>query len=485
VKKNLLFAFIAFTFIASCTKISNTEIGNGLIPAIDGVATGDTTIDVNTFNVLLDSIRVSKYQEMVLGNIDNDPLMGKTKAIINAEFKPTYFPYYYEVSNKIDPTTLKDSLKLDSVVLVLGYQGLWGDTTNPINLKVYEISQTSFLKTDSVYSNNSSMNIAGQIGGVTIADPRKLKDSIFPFQEAAANQIRIPLTTAFGLKLLKEYDSSNVYQSEAQFSSTFHGISIVPQTGSNTLLRVSLTDTNSKVALYYKYTKRDGKGDSAVVKYFRTGATAGASNNIIRNRAGSQANTYLSNPATDKDSLLFLQAGPGNYIRIKTPGLSAVKNRVIHRAELIMEQESDNINLDSIYTAPNLFLCAVQANDSAYRFYVPYDVSLGQGGIASNLGSFGGYINYKIAPNGRRVASYSFNISRYVQSIITRGESIFDLYLFAPVNDYVYSGNGTTGEYQISTTAFNAPACGRVRLLGGNSLQKDRRMRIRIIYSKL
>ena len=40
-KKNLLFAFIAFVFIASCTKISNTEIGNGLIPPIDGITTKD------------------------------------------------------------------------------------------------------------------------------------------------------------------------------------------------------------------------------------------------------------------------------------------------------------------------------------------------------------------------------------------------------------------------------------------------------------
>ena len=41
-KKILLFSLIAFTFIVSCTKISTTEIGTGLIPPIDGIITKDT-----------------------------------------------------------------------------------------------------------------------------------------------------------------------------------------------------------------------------------------------------------------------------------------------------------------------------------------------------------------------------------------------------------------------------------------------------------
>ncbi len=491
-KKNLLFVFIAFVIISSCTKISNTEIGNGLIPPIDGVTTKDTVLDVLTFNNKLDSIRISKYQEMVLGNIDNDPIMGKTKAIINAEFKPQYYPFYFEVGKGTDPATGLDSLRLDSVVLVLGYKGLWGDSTNPINLKVYEISQTSVLKTDSVYDSRSVMNIANELGQTTIADPRKLTDSVFPRLEQAKNQIRIRLNSAFGNRLLKNYDSSNVYQSDAQFSSTFRGFSIVPQTGSNTLLRVSLSDTNSKVALYYKYIRRDGKGDTTAIRYFRPGATAGASNNITRDRSGSESNASLLNPTNAADTMVYLQSGPGNYIRIQTPGLSNISNRVIHRAELVMEQEAGDINNDGKFTAPNLFLCAVQAKtltskDSAYRFYVPGDISIGQGGVVSNLGTFGGFINYKNDPTGKRVASYSFNITRYIQNIITNKATakVYDLYLFAPVEDYVYAGDGLTALYPISSAAFNPPGVGRVKLLGGTSARKDRKMRLRIIYSTL
>lgn len=489
-KKNLLFALIAFVFITSCTKISNTELGNSLIPPIDGISTKDTVLDVLTFNNKLDSIRISKYQEMVLGNIENDPVMGKTKAIINAEFKPQYYPFYFEVGKGTDPATGLDSLRLDSVVLVLGYKGLWGDSTNPINLKVYEISQTSTLKTDSVYDTRTTMNIANELGQATIADPRRLADSVFPRQEQAKNQIRIRLNSSFGNRLLKNYDSSNVYQSDAQFSSTFRGFSIVPQAGSNTLLRISLSDTNSKVALYYKYIRRDGSGDTAVIRYFRPGATAGASNNIIRDRSGSESNASLLNNPNVPDTMVYLQSGPGNYIRIQTPNLYNLSNRVIHRAELIMEQEAGSSATDGVFTAPNLFLCATQAKtansmDSAYRFYIPGDISIGQGGVVNNLGNFGGFINYKNDPFGNRIASYSFNITRYIQNIITNKSKVYDLYLFAPVQDYVYAGDGLSSVYPISSNAFNPPAVGRVKLLGGTSARKDRKMRLRLIYSTL
>ncbi len=474
-KNNLLLSIIVLIVFASCTRISTTEIGTSLIPPIDGINTIDTTIDVFTQNMPLDSIRISKYQEFVLGNISSDPIMGATKAIINAEFKPIFFPHYFEVS--------KDSLFLDSAVLVLSYKGLWGDTTNQLKFKIYEIAQSSKLSADSVYPSYASMDIAGQIGSGTIADPRRLRDSVFPRREQAINQIRIPLFSTFGNKLLKEFDSTNAYQNDAQFSSTFRGISIVPESGSNTLLRVSLADTNSKVALYYRYTRRDGIKDT-VVRYFRTGAYAGAANNIVRTRSGAEVNSFLTNPTADSDSLLYLQSGPGLYIKIKTPGLISLTNRVIHRAELLMEQQAGSAATDGLYTQPNLFLCAMN-QDLGKRFYVPNDIALGQGGTVTNINSFGGYIIFKNDPFGNRIASYNFNVSRYVQGVATKAEKIYDLYLFAPVYDYVNVSESTQFLYPISTSIINPPGIGRVRLLGGNSKQNQRKMRLRIIYSKI
>lgn len=476
-KKIVSFLSLVIIFlVTACTKIVSTEIGNNLIPPIDGITTLDTVIDVTTEMVPLDSIRISKFQDFVLGNIDNDPLMGKTTAIINAEFKPPFFPYYFEVK--------KDSLFLDSIVLVLGYQGIWGDTVNPIHLKVYEISQSSRLNPDSIYPSYFSVNRAGLLGERIIQDPRKLKDSVYPFREAAINQIRIKLNNSFGNKLLKNYDSTTAYFSTDQFSSIFRGFSIVPESGSNSLLRTSLADTNTKLALYYRYIKRDSTIDTTV-RYFRPGGIGmGASNNIVRNRTGSESALFLNN--TGADSLLYLQAGPGSYVRIKTPNLQLLSNRIIHRAELLMEQDANNTALDGLFTVPNLFLAAISKNpDSAYRFYIPRDISYGQGGVVDNFSTFGGFPIFKNDPIGNRIASYSFNISRYVQGVITRKDPQYDFYLFAPVIDYVYVSPSNLNTLLISGTPLNLPAFGRVRLIGGNSLRTDRKMRLRLIYSKL
>ena len=96
-KKTILFAFVAIIFYTACTRISTTEIGTGLIPAVDGINTFDTTFDLVTDNIAFDTIRTSKYQEQALGYISNDPIFGKTQANLNIEVKPIFFPQSFEV----------------------------------------------------------------------------------------------------------------------------------------------------------------------------------------------------------------------------------------------------------------------------------------------------------------------------------------------------------------------------------------------------
>ena len=78
-RRNILgfIGLIGMVFIA-CTKVPSTELGAGLIPAIDGVITKDTIIDVitDTYNDF-DSTRVYKSDNHVLGAITNDPLFAR------------------------------------------------------------------------------------------------------------------------------------------------------------------------------------------------------------------------------------------------------------------------------------------------------------------------------------------------------------------------------------------------------------------------
>src|SRR5437868_6987444 len=130
-KKKFLFFLFVFITLAACQKIVTSDVGSGLIPPVDGVITKDTVLDVITQNSGTDTIRVGLYDNHALG-YTNDPLFGKTTADINVQLYPPYFPYWFD--------TTANSRILDSVVLVLGYEGGWGDSNQNLALRVYEIS---------------------------------------------------------------------------------------------------------------------------------------------------------------------------------------------------------------------------------------------------------------------------------------------------------------------------------------------------------
>ncbi|MGI9139117.1 MAG: hypothetical protein ACR2IM_08765, partial [Sediminibacterium sp.] len=101
---------------------------------------------------------------------------------------------------------------------------------------------------------------------------------------------------------------------------------------------------------------------------------------------------------------------------------------------------------------------------------------------------FGGRLSYKSIKGYDKVASYNFNISRYVQGVISRTDSMFDFRILAPVNDSImfvppYPNNKAAGVDYLSTMLGNQPAIGRVRLGGGKHSRF--RMRLHIYYSEL
>ena len=110
--------------------------------------------------------------------------------------------------------------------------------------------------------------------------------------------------------------------------------------------------------------------------------------------------------------------------------------------------------------------------DPDYKNTIPY--------IASqiNFQYFGGYRRTKTNPlTGGLIKYYNFNISRYVQQIVTERTRSYDLRLYAPFN---------LSYPQYSTTFIpfgNNIAFGRVRI--GSGSNPNYRMRLRIVYSKL
>ena len=69
---------------------------------------------------------------------------------------------------------------------------------------------------------------------------------------------------------------------------------------------------------------------------------------------------------------------------------------------------------------------------------------------------------------------YNFNLTRYVQNLVTKGGISYNFRLYAPYNLYYYG-------YRLAYK--NNLANGRVKI--GNGSNAKYRLRIRIVYSKL
>lgn len=490
----LIFLFTAF-IITACTKIITTDIGGSLIPPVDGINTKEMYLNVISKNAIDTVTRVATDDTHSLGYI-NDPIFGKTTAAINLQLKPTQFPFTFPVG--------KDSLYLDSVVLVLNYKGSWGDTAQDLALKVYRISNddpAGNITSDTVYPTDYVVPVLDELSENTkIVKFSTLDDvdSTAAFRESVTNQIRIRLNSTFGTDLLKKYDTTNAYLSDSLFDNYIKGFQIAPQSTGNAMMKIALTstnsslDTNTKLALYFHYQSKDSVTNkfTSAIRYFRCNAYNSASTNYVKHdRTATQAQAYLQSTVASQD-LIFIDASPGIYAKIQIPGLTAdsLSNRIIHRAELLMEQDPDLVTTNDTYlTAPNLFLTPyAYVNDTMIRFTLPNDI-LFSGSSISNLFTYGCYPVKKTDPvSGRIISSYSFDMSRYTQGIVTRKDKDYDLVLYAPTYSGLKIDSETSAYYAsagTSSSPLNYTAIGRVRLGGG--INPTHKMRFHIVYSDL
>jgi len=476
----LLFCFSLLIIISSCKKINEaTDLGDDIIPGVDGVNTFDTTMSVETYNsifdALKDSVRVGRNNDHILGNIVSDPFFGKTNAKIFLELKPEFYKWTFAGINN------KDSLYIDSVVMVLGWNGTYGDTMAPQRVRVWEMDQSNNFKIDSFYNLRQEYFTYSNLLGTKDFFPYQLKDSLYSFQDTTAGQLRIRLNNSFGRRLL-DYDSTNAYGSDSAFKTYLRGFAIDadPSFGNSLMAFGLVNNPKTKLAIYYRFTK--GGQDDTTVSYFAfTGASA-RHNYINRfDFAGTPLATASATPA--QDDLIYLINTPGSYSTVKIPGLRNWGNRVINRAELIVEQVYDPS--DQKFTPPNsLFLDVYDSTLSDYKF-LPYSFVLDQSGSPDP--GFGLYGRNTADASGNPIVVWKFNITRYVQNILTKQEPLHDFRLFTAKSVFERMREGpasNNGSYLYSQTILNLQfAFGRVRVGGGG--HATQRMRLRIVYTKI
>lgn len=476
---------IACTIVLfSCKKINEaTELGGGLIPPIDNIHTFDTTLEVQAFNdtftLATDSIRSVRTDEQFLGYISNDPLFGKTDARMYFQMKPAFFKYTF--LNK------PDSLYIDSVVLVLSYVETYGDTTVPQTVNVYEIDQASPFADSTIFKLRQEPVITkGALLGSRTFQPSVLNDSIKAFADTTTNQLRIRLNNSFGQRLLS-YDTiaNDAYVSDSLFNTKFKGFTLESVSG-NAVMGFNMQGANSKLAIYYRYNDKSVTDLDTTVAYwtFSGNVRSVAANYIKRDYSGTPLEASIG--GTTPDDLVYMQNTPGTFATLKIPGLTGLSNRIVHRAELIMDQVY-HVS-DSMFPPPaGMFLEVLDtaANPDVYR-NIPYDFSF-DATANFNYSSFGVYPFRSADPSNNPIYRWNFNLTRYVQNVVNGKEPLYpSLRLSSPFETIIqYRFNAQSGVLEGSPVNINGVSTkGRVRLAGGNhpSAQK---MRLRIVYSRI
>ena len=497
-KKIWIIAALIIGTIAACTKELSTNLGGDFIPPIDGVNVKDTLIDVYAKTWGDDSASVPITSLNVIGNLQSS-IFGNTNAAINVQMQPVVDSFSFPVGS--------DSLELDSVVLVLNAGGaVYGDSTQNLAFRVYEIDQSAQFGVDDHYPYRTSelfprgAELTYNNAAVSVL-PSSTNDSVKVFGDTTKNQIRIRLNDAFGNRLLKDYKFDQEYKNDSTFLEVVKGFQIVPEKTGNALLPILLSGSNTKLAIYYNYQKRDTTARDTTVAYFRPTSNSASSNYIVKDRTGSEIESVLPvGDTTISDPYLYFEASPGAYSRLNLD-LTNFPMSLLYIAELIVHGEDDPADeAGNLLGPPNLFVAAYDY-DNKRRVNLSGDVSFTQlsSGFsyyfatdASSIRSLGSY-PVKVPDPDHVVDSiyrYQLNITKYVQGIIKDPSTNKPLDIYAPgTGDSLYEpklgrfislGTGNSGG---SLTPLNYPAIGHIRVKG--PANSTRKLQLHIVYSPI
>ncbi len=488
--------------ITACNKLDTTDIGSGLIPPVDNVNTFDTLLTVvTTQGFENDTSRVNNAEDLPLGFIatSNDPVFGRTTANLFLQLKPAFFPY--NIGNAND-TLNGFGAKLDSVVLCLSYRGFYGDSASGslIKLDVRTINGPPGINTDftdtALYKFNYRPTGMGSIIGSVVLDAKTpLQKVVFPNKrDSVTNQIRIKITNPAFINALYNKDTlpvsaNNSFRNDSLWKLFNMGFAVTVDSNyspaGKLLFYTNLSEATTRLEIHYQK-RNNGKLDTVMTSLpfnrqaSNTSSRSAYANNITRTYAGAE---IASSPAPDA---VYIQAAPGTFAKLNIPDLASLSNRIIHRAELILEQVPGNPMVDIYMRPPGyLFIDRIDTSAGGYFRPIPYDlapnINYGVYPGVSNIdfNYFGGFNRSKLDPFGRTISYYNFNISRYVQGIVTRKDSSLPLRLYAPFQLDYTKQLGIFGLEQFR----NSVAFGRVKLGAGNNA--NYKLRLRIVYSKI
>lgn len=423
-KISMLVILSAGIYLTACTKKAKL-IGVGIRPTSDIEVEMTDTVSIAAHSVLSEPIVTTNYGRILLGST-MDPVFGKTTA--------NYYSQLRLQSDIVD-FNFGENAVIDSLILSLAYEGYYGDTTTPITLRVYELSEK--INSDSgfyYYSNDEITHYPTEIGHKTFL-PKPNTPTYNTDSLAIEPHIRIDLmelTNEFGNKLINA--PLEVLQNNENFSDYIYGFCVksdpVNEIGGS-LLYIDILSINTDITLYYR---NDATSDITYAMKLYDSTTRF---NQYDHNNYQDASSEFKAQVLEGDSLLgqdkiYVQALGGVVTKLTFPfieNLNSIGKIAINSAELTVKGIEDNNGV-----APERFtLLEVNPDGTATNAII--DVFEGE----NYFGGFHDTINDE----------YKFQIARYIQQLVNQETTDNGIYMkmygsFTNGGQYILNGTNPT-----------------------------------------
>ena len=420
-KNVALLSLWSLLVLTACKKPSPTE-GGDLFPDSDIL----TSLQTDTFSIIAttvkeDSVYTDDLSLAVVGMLDN-PVFGTTKCLTYTQFR----------LSALDPD-ISPAMQVDSVVLSLAYNTTSYGKPYRQSFSVRQLSQPIYK--DSIYSARQSWPTTPhnliQSGKET--QDIQLTQLVVLGTDTVSPQLRLPLDQELGYLLLKPQDPS-VLSSQEAFQSYFHGVAIESRARYDGVIRFDLIDPATNITVYYR-DEVNGVMDTLSYDFVITSDCA-RFNEFRHDYQNSELNEFVNGSSKAGYEYFYVQTGAGLKTQLIFPSLldlNQYRDQVINRAELIIPIEAN-----STYSEYDQLYLRYLGDDGKWKALPDENVQVIGGNYNSTL------------------QQYSFNISRYIQSVLTGELQNKPLYVLGGTSGVSVKGIKAHGpQYNLSQPSQN------------------------------
>lgn len=325
---NILNIFLGIiTIVLTSCEHDPSSLGSNLLP--ESITYNYDTAFVFKANVYQDEPVITTNLSIYSFGIIDDEYFGLFKSEFAGQFLPSK---YYSTDTTIS------TFDVDSVIIYVAIDSIYGSHNDGLTFKVYELNQE--IGEDDYYSDENLSDFYSETDLIS-ENVKFNKDTL----------IRIKLNTDFANSLISENYQDTVYKNKTNFTEKFKGIAIVPELSNppGELLKIDLSSNNTEMLMYHN--------DSLTFSYlFRTGDRFASYSNDF---SSSVANNFLVNSESENDTIIFLQGLNGLSSKINFEGLDSWIDSdsaySVINAELFIPVYEDP-NYDLFYPPNNLYL---------------------------------------------------------------------------------------------------------------------------------